>query len=70
MCKSTNSNMNVMFTGSITKDEKFKNSILDGENIKHRKDGGLMNLFASFDIYYSHGKYVGYTCTLSRQTKT
>ena len=52
-------NMNVMFTGSITKDEKFKNSILDGENIKHRKDGGLMNLFASFDIYYSHGKYVG-----------
>ena len=52
-------NMNVMFTGSITKDEKFKNSILDGENIKRRKDGTLMNLFASFDIYYSQGKYVG-----------
>ena len=52
-------NMNVMFTGSITKDEKFKNSILDGENIKHRIKGPMMNLFASFDIYYSHGKYVG-----------
>jgi hypothetical protein len=52
-------NMNVMFTGSITKDEKFKNSILDGENIKRRKDGTMMNLFASFDIYYLHGKYVG-----------
>ena len=52
-------NMNVMFTGSIIKDEKFKNSILDGENIKHRRDGTLMNLFASFDIYYLHGEYVG-----------
>jgi hypothetical protein len=52
-------NMNVMFTGSMTKDEKFKNSILDGEYIKHDKHGASMNLFASFDIYYSHGKYVG-----------
>ena len=52
-------NINVMFTGSITKYGKFKNSILDGENVKHQKDRGLMNLFSSFDIYYSHGKYVG-----------
>jgi hypothetical protein len=52
-------NMNVMFTGSITKNERFKNSILDGENIKHRKGKPMMNLFASFDIYYLHGKYVG-----------
>lgn len=52
-------NMNVMFTGSMTKDEKFKNSILDGEFIKHDK-GVILNLFASFDIYYLHGKYVGH----------
>ena len=52
-------NMNVMFTGTITENEIFKNSILDGEFIKYNKYGKLINLFASFDIYYLNKSYVG-----------
>jgi hypothetical protein len=51
--------MNVMFTGSITKQEMFKNSIVDGEFIKYNKYGKVLNLFASFDIYYLNKAYVG-----------
>ena len=52
-------NMNVMFTGTITENEIFKNSILDGEFIKYNKYGKMINLFASFDIYYLNKSYVG-----------
>lgn len=52
-------NMNVMFTGSICSDDMFKNSILDGEFIKHDKYGKSINLFAAFDVYYLNKSYVG-----------
>lgn len=53
-------NMNVIFTGSNTENEIFKNSIIDGEFIKFDKYGKIINLFASFDIYYLNKSYVGH----------
>lgn len=45
-------NMNVIFTGTKTKDKTIFNSLLDGEHIKHDKKGNLINLYAAFDIYF------------------
>ena len=45
-------NMNVMFTGAKTEEEKCFNSIIDGELILHDKNGKYINTFAAFDIYY------------------
>jgi hypothetical protein len=47
-----NMNMDVIFTGVITKDDRFFNSLLDGELIVHNKTGQFINKFAAFDIYY------------------
>lgn len=47
-----NTNMNVIFTGAKTEEEKCFNSILDGELILHNKLGAFINTFAAFDIYY------------------
>ena len=44
-------NMNVQFTGAVTKNEELLNSILDGEHILHNKKGDLINLYAAFDVY-------------------
>ena len=44
---------------SISQEEKFKNSIIDGEYIKYDKYGKFVNLFASFDIYYLNKAHVG-----------
>jgi hypothetical protein len=44
--------MNVIFTGSLTKNEKLFNTIIDGELIIHDKNKNFINLFAAFDIYY------------------
>lgn len=51
-----NTNMNVLFTGAVTKEKKIMNSLLDGELIYHNKNGVFINLYASFDIYYLGGK--------------
>jgi hypothetical protein len=51
-----NTNMNVLFTGAVTKEKKIMNSLLDGELIYHNKNGAFINLYASFDIYYLGGK--------------
>lgn len=48
-------NMNVQFTGCITKDY-FGNTILDGEHILHDKNGKYINLYAAFDIYFLDNK--------------
>lgn len=45
-------NMNVIFTGAKTTEEKCFNSILDGELILHDNMGFFINTFAAFDIYY------------------
>jgi hypothetical protein len=48
-------NMKVQFTGSITKNVKLFHTIIDGEHILHDKNGGFINLFACFDVYYLNG---------------
>lgn len=56
-------NMNIIFTGSVLEKEqtqqRFRNSLLDGEFIKLNKHGKLINLFAAFDIYYKQKAYIG-----------
>lgn len=47
-----NQGMNVIFTGTLTKNEKLFNTIIDGELIIHDKNKNFINLFAAFDIYY------------------
>ena len=44
--------MNLVFTGSMTKNKDYFNSILDGEYITHDKYGLNISLFACFDIYF------------------
>jgi len=51
-------NMNVIFTGTLTREKTLHNSILDGEHIIHDKKGKYINLYAAFDIYYVNGKSV------------
>ena len=47
-----NMNMKVMFTGAKTEEPRCFNSLLDGEHILHNTDGGYINHYAAFDIYY------------------
>jgi len=47
-----NMNMNIIFTGAKTEEEKCFNSLLDGELILHNKTHQFINTFAVFDIYY------------------
>lgn len=42
---------NVQYSGMHTDVKDIYNSVLDGEHIKYDKNGNLINLFASFDIY-------------------
>jgi hypothetical protein len=51
-------NMNVQFTGAITKDVDLTHSILDGEHILHNKKGDFINLYAAFDVYIVNKKDV------------
>lgn len=47
-----NNGMQVIFTGSVTKNKDIFHSLLDGENILHDKTGKFINLYAAFDIYF------------------
>ena len=49
-------NINVQFTGAITKNVDLFESILDGEHILHNKKGEFINLYAAFDIYIVNKK--------------
>ena len=51
-------NMNAIFTGTISAEKTLHDSLLDGEHIKYDKNGKFINLYAAFDIYYIHGKSV------------
>jgi len=51
-------NMNVIFTGTYTKDVNLQDSLLDGEHIKYDKNGKFINLYAAFDVYYIRNKSV------------
>lgn len=45
-------NMNIQFTGMVTKHKSSCNTIIDGEHVLHDKVGNFINLFLGFDIYY------------------
>lgn len=49
-------NMNVQFTGAITKKKELGGTLIDGEHIQYDKNGMYINLYAAFDIYYVSGK--------------
>jgi hypothetical protein len=51
-----NTNMDIQFTGSVTKNEEIFNTIIDGEHILHDKNKEYINLYAAFDIYYLNKK--------------
>lgn len=51
-----NTSMEVIFTGSKTKNKEYFNSLIDGELILNDKTGKYINLYASFDIYYLNNR--------------
>jgi hypothetical protein len=48
-----NMQMEVIFTGAKTEEQRCFNSIIDGELILHDKKGLFINMFAAFDIYFA-----------------
>ena len=53
-----NTNMNIEFTGCKTENNKYFNTIIDGEHISHDKTGKFINLYACFDVYFINNKDV------------
>ena len=53
-----NTNMEVIFTGCICRNEECHNSLLDGEHVERDKKNKYINNFLVFDIYYQNGKSV------------
>jgi hypothetical protein len=49
-------NMNIQYTGCVTKEESLFGTILDGEHILHDSSGRFINLYAAFDVYYVRGE--------------
>jgi len=49
-------NMNIQFTGCITKHKENWNSILDGEHVETDKHGNYINIYLAFDIYIKNRK--------------
>jgi hypothetical protein len=47
-----NMQMEVIFTGAKTEEQRCFNSVIDGELILHDKNGVFINVFAAFDIYF------------------
>ena len=45
-------NMNIQFTGSVTRHKSSCNTIIDGEHVLNDKKGHFINIFLGFDIYY------------------
>ena len=44
-------NMNVQFTGCVTKHKENFNCIIDGEHVETDKEGAFINNYLAFDIY-------------------
>jgi len=51
-------NMNVIYTGTRTTEKTLFYSVVDGEHIKHDRNGQYINLFAAFDLYYVNKKSI------------
>ena len=63
-------NMNIQYTGSRTKNNNLFNTLLDGEHIIHNKSKKYINLYAAFDVYYIAGKDVRKRHLLQRKMRT
>ena len=48
-------NMNVQFTGLVTKNLRLANTLLDGEHVLHGKRNKYINRFLVFDVFYVNG---------------
>lgn len=48
-------NMDVQFTGTVSKNKECWNTLIDGEHILYDKHKKFINMYASFDIYYING---------------
>ena len=56
-----NTNMNVQFTGMVTKHRNIYNSLIDGEHVLYNKAGEYINLYLAFDIYHRNKEnYMGF----------
>lgn len=53
-----NTNMEIIFTGCITKNEECFSTIIDGELVERDKNNKFINYYLCFDIYYLNGKSV------------
>ena len=53
-----NTNMEVIFTGCISKNNECFNTIIDGEHVERDKNNNYINYFLCFDIYYVNKKSV------------
>jgi hypothetical protein len=53
-----NTNLQVQFTGAMTKKSELFNTLLDGEHILHDKHRRFINRYAAFDIYFIGGNDV------------
>ena len=68
-----NTNMNVVFTGSVTTEKDLFDSLIDGELVLHNKLGDFINLYLAFDIYYVQKKDIrayGFVPIPSQEDKT
>ena len=48
--------MNVQFTGLVSKNKDYFNSILDGEHVTENKLGNYTNVYLIFDVYFVNKK--------------
>jgi len=48
-------NMDVQFTGTLSKNKECWNTLIDGEHILYDKHKKFINMYAAFDIYYING---------------
>ena len=51
-----NNNLDVQFTGNVSKNRDIWNTLIDGEHILTDKNKKFINLYAAFDIYYVGGE--------------
>ena len=53
-----NTNLQVQFTGAISKNTSLFNTLIDGEHILHDRHKRFINRYAAFDIYFVGGNDV------------
>ena len=53
-----NINMDIIFTGCVSRNEDCYNTIIDGEHVERDKNNNYINYFLCFDIYYLNKKSV------------